>query len=450
MDKEEVVYLPTEELVPYAKNPRHNEDTVDMLCNSIREFGFKVPIIVDKDKVVICGHTRLLSAKKLGLKEVPCIIAEDLSPEKVKAFRLADNKLQEMSGWDFDVLADELSELKDMGFEMEDFAFTPLDFGFDFGPEDDDGDDGDISSEYVTETMSPDDGVKGKEKQNPRSDFVDEEPEEDDDEEIAMPTETICRRGDVIRLGRHWLLCGDALTDLDALMNGTVADIAFTSPPYNAGHLGTGRPQDGQKYLHDEDQQSDEQYAEFLEGAVDALLDHAEEVFINIGFLKESKFAIADLLRSRIHSVKDILYWVKNNPVPALAKNTVSSATELIIALGRNGSRSFRHDPGVWYRVITGNWAGNNRYSKVHRATFPLYLPTEIINRLTDEGATVLDCFGGTGTTLIACEDTGRTCYMCELEPAYCDLIVRRYIERVGMDDDVVMIRDGAEIRPAW
>lgn len=431
-----IVYRDVDSLVPYDKNPRVNADAVPFVARSIDEFGFRVPIVIDADGVIVCGHTRLEAAKSLGMKSVPCVMADDMTPEQVKAYRLADNKVSELSDWDLDFLADELSDIE--GIDMEDFGFTPLDFG-DFDDPDDDGSEPDDEDE-----------IEVRDKQNPRSIMPDEEPEPEP--EPLPDAEAVVKKGDIIELGRHRLHCGDSTSaeDMDALMDGATADIAFTSPPYNAGHLGTGRSQDGAKYLNDADERSDEDYGAFLRTSVDLMLEHSHEAFVNIGVLKGSKSAIIDLLYSEKDRFKDFIYWKKNNPVPALAKNHISSAVELIMAFGRDGSRMFRHDPGIWYGVIEGNWAGNNQFAGMHRATFPLYLPTEVINRMTDDDAVVLDPFGGTGTTLIACEDTGRTCYMQELEPQYCDLIVRRYIERVGGSESVHLYRDGKEMRVSW
>lgn len=428
-DRLQIVYMPVDSLQAYERNPRLNSEAVPLLMASIRDFGFKVPIVVDSDNVIVAGHTRLKAAKALGMTEVPCIVADDLTPAQIKAFRLADNKVAEIAGWDFDMLDLELAELED-DFDMGDFGFILDDY-------DDD--------EIMGEPSDPQSEIMGD---VPEA----EEFEEFEVEEEALVGETIVKTGDRIHLGRHTLRCGDSLSadDLDDLLRGEVVDMAFTSPPYNAGHMDIDRAENGRKYLRDEDVRPEEEYDRFLQDSVALQMERAHEVFINIGILKGSKRSVVKLLNHHLDNFKDLIYWKKSNPVPALAHNHISSATELIIAFGKDGSRVFRHDPGIWYGVIEGPWGGGNPYSKVHRATFPLYLPTEMINRLTPEGATVMDCFGGTGTTLIACEDTGRTCYMQEMEPAYCDIIVRRYIEKVGTDKDVFIERDGEEIRPDW
>lgn len=127
MGKLRIDYVPIDKIKPYEKNPRLNADAVPYIVSSIKEFDFQNPLLLDKNLVVICGHTRLLAAKELGMTELPCIIAKDMSPEKAKAFRLAENSLNALSGWDFDLLQDELGELKEFGFDMEDFGFIDYD-----------------------------------------------------------------------------------------------------------------------------------------------------------------------------------------------------------------------------------------------------------------------------------------------------------------------------------
>lgn len=165
--------LRIEELKPYENNPRINDNAVEAVANSIKEFGFKVPIVIDNDNVIIAGHTRLKAAQKLGLDKVPCIIAADLTPEQVKAFRVADNKTAEIAEWDMELLEQELAELQDMDFDMEQFGF---------------------------EAFSQDDDVEVVE---------DEVPEVDEE------NEPITKRGDIWKLGEHYLMCGDATSEED-------------------------------------------------------------------------------------------------------------------------------------------------------------------------------------------------------------------------------------------
>ena len=189
MEKIKIEYLKTDELTPYTNNPRNNDEAVDYVANSIEEFGFKVPCVIDSEKNVVCGHTRLKAAKKLGIKEVPCIIADDLTEEQIDAFRLADNKTAEIATWDFEKLEIELESIS--GIDMSDFGF-------------------DI-------------------------DLDEEEPTEIVEDEVPEEVETRCKLGDLWQLGNsHRLICGDS-TDpavIDRLMDGVKAKLLLTDPPY--------------------------------------------------------------------------------------------------------------------------------------------------------------------------------------------------------------------------
>lgn len=184
-------YLSVDELIPYENNPRNNDEAVDYVAKSIEEFGFKVPIVVDKNYIVVAGHTRLKASKKLGLEKVPVIIADDLSDEKIKAFRVADNKVAEVAVWKEEELHQELTELEEMLFDMTEFGF---------------------------------DGI---------GELIEEEVEEDDFE-IEETEKPNAKKGDVYKLGEHRLMCGDSVDEKDVknLMGETKADMIFTDPPY--------------------------------------------------------------------------------------------------------------------------------------------------------------------------------------------------------------------------
>lgn len=395
----EIINKRVADLIPYENNPRKNDDAVEYVANSIREFGFKVPIVIDKENVIVAGHTRLKAAEQLGLNEVPCIVVDDLTEEQIKAFRLADNKVGEIAIWDFDALDLELDGISDIDMS---------EFGFDIAIEDD-------------------------------------EPEEIIEDEVPENVEPRCKLGDIWQLGEHRLICGDSTDSavIDRLMDGVKADISITSPPYNADHMdvpkskerGGGTQKSTQKkYLADNDKRTDDEYFEFLCANIDVLLTASQEVFYNIGVGSGSKVAIARILNHYQNQWKEMMYWVKDNPMPVIKESVISSATELIICFGENGSRSFNYfNDRLFHGVINGHSAAlSNEYADIHKATFPIYLPSEIIKRFTPSNGTVLDSFGGTGTTLIACEQLNRKCYMCELDPRYCDVIVERWEKLTG------------------
>jgi DNA modification methylase len=268
---------------------------------------------------------------------------------------------------------------------------------------------------------------------------MEKEAEEDDFDEEKDAVEPICQHGDIWMLGQHTLMCGDSTKaeDFERLMDGQKADLTFTSPPYNAGCLDIkGRNSTKKKYMNDEDTKTDEQYLSFLSSNVNLLLKHSDEVFYNIGVVAGSKIAILGLLYEYREKFKDFIYWKKNNPVNCIAKGVISSAVELIMCFGDNNTRSFKDthfSNGEYYLgVIEGNVASNNEYSKIHKATFPIYLPENIIKNFSSKGSSIIDCFGGTGTTLIACEQLDRKCYMMELDPHYCDVIIARWEKLTG------------------
>ena len=193
----EIIELPIKSLKPYKRNPRKNDKAVEYVANSIRSFGFKVPIVIDSNYEIVCGHTRWKAAKTLGMETVPCIMADDLTEDQIRAFRLADNKTAEMAGWDFDLLELEFNDIDPNLFGMSDFGF-----------------------------------------------FSDDEPQEghtevkEDDFDESTVTESVCKRGQIWRLGDHRLMCGDS-TDADdvaRLMNGEKADMVFTDPPYGVDY----------------------------------------------------------------------------------------------------------------------------------------------------------------------------------------------------------------------
>ena len=220
-DDLKIIYKEVDELIPYVNNPRNNTNAVDAVASSIKNFGFKNPIVIDDGNEIINGHTRMLAAKKLGLTKVPCILADDLSDEEIKAFRLADNKTSELAEWDFDLLNSELEEITemDLDFDMSDFGFEELEK------------------------------------------LEDIEAVEDDyslDEEIIYKT----KAGDVWLLGNHRLMCGDSTkqNDVDKLMNGIKADLLLTDPPYNINYQGCT----SDKLTIKNDSMEDEEFRRFL------------------------------------------------------------------------------------------------------------------------------------------------------------------------------------------
>ena len=223
----EIVLRKTDELIPYINNPRNNKNAVDKVASSIKEFGFKVPVIIDRENVIVTGHTRLLAAQKLGIAEIPCILADDLTPAQIKAFRIADNKVSEFSEWDEEMLKTEFEELGELDFDLSLTGF---------------GDD------EIGTLLGLDEKSAAKE----------------DDYDVVLPEEPKAKSGDIYQLGRHRLMCGDSTKpeNVEQLMDGRKADLFLTDPPYNVDY--EGKTKDSLKIQNDS--MADEVFRKFLVG----------------------------------------------------------------------------------------------------------------------------------------------------------------------------------------
>ena len=390
----QVVNMRITDVVPYENNPRHNDNAVDAVANSIREFGWKQPIVVDKDNVVIVGHTRLKAAQKLGLTEVPVLIADDLTPEKVKAYRLADNKTNELAFWDDELLDIELGDITDI--DMEQFGF-------------------DLSEDEPTETT-------------------------EDDYEAEPPEEPKAKLGDLYQLGNHRLICGDS-TDpavIDRLMDGVKADIAITSPPYgeskSAGirhHYEKGKRRIESLYEGHDD--NIENWFDLMQGGFHTMRTATQAQFINIQMLADNKRELLRFLNDNKDYFVDAIIWDKKKAPPQMESNILNNGFEFIFCFYEEGATRkipFSDFHGNVTNIIELS-AGHNEYANIHKAVYPVELPAKIME-IAKKAASVFDPFGGTGTTLIACEQSNRKCYMCELDPRYIDVIIDRWEQFTG------------------
>lgn len=370
---------PVSRLTPYANNPRNNDDSVPKVAASIREFGFLVPIVARPDGEVLAGHTRLKAALSLGLETVPVLVAGDLDDAKARAFRLADNKVGESSQWDLAALDAELSALGD--FDMGQFGF---------------GEEADEPEEGETEA----DDAPGVE--------VDEAP-------ISVP-------GAVYALGEHRLVCGDS-TDpgtVARLMGGERADLLLTDPPYNVDYEGSaGKIQN--------DSMDDAAFLAFLTRAFRAAagaLKPGSAFYIFHADSEGLNFRLA--AREAELQVRQCLVWVKN-----------------ALVMGRQDYQ-WRHEPCLygWRHGSAHRWLGDRKQTTVlefpkpaksadHPTMKPVALLEALLHNSSERGDLVLDTFGGSGSTLIACERMGRRARLVELEPRFCDVIRRRWAEHV-------------------
>lgn len=392
---EQIKEVPIGDVKPYENNPRNNDGAVEATANSIKEFGWQQPIVVDKDMVIIAGHTRLKAAKQLGLKHVPIVVA-DLSEEQAKAYRLADNKTGELADWDMGLLDDELAEIADIDMS---------DFGFDL----------DI----------PDDG---------------EEAQEDDfDEEV--PEEPKSKLGQIYQLGRHRLMCGDSTKaeDVKKLVGGVQCDLLLTDPPYNVDYGGESMADKKRsKTRKDEtiknDYQDDKQFLGFLTSALSNGFNSMKSgASFYIWYAQSQSIAFYEACRASKLSVRQQLIWNKNSMV-----------------VGRQDYQ-WKHEPCLygWAEGGSHSWYSDRKqttvlnfdrptHSDLHPTMKPVALFDYQIKNSTKSGDVVLDLFGGSGTTIMACEQDGRNACVMEYDPKYVDVIIKRWEDFTGKKAELI------------
>lgn len=346
------------ELIQYEKNPRKNDNAVDYVANSIKEFGFKVPIVIDSNNVIICGHTRYKAAKKLKLKTVPCIIADDLNEEQIKAYRLADNKVAELAEWDFGLLSEELDEIFDI--DMEDFGFS-----------------------LETE---------------------EEKQVEEDDFEPELPEEPKAKLGDIYQLGNHRLMCGSATSveDVDKLLNGAIIHFVYTDPPYGMSAVSKSGVL-SEKYKTDIMNDDDNTVAIESFNLCREKFCNAKQVWWGANYYTEC-----------LPSSECWIVWDKNNG------NSDQTDCELAWANFRSVVRQFT--------------MASEKKNRVHPTQKPCKLFSDIANKFdkNKEFKNVLDLFGGSGSTMMACEQMGKKNFTMELDPRFVDVIIERWEQFTG------------------
>jgi len=399
------------------KNPRFiRDDRFNALVKSIKDapemLKLRELIVVEHGKkfVVIGGNMRLRACKELGMETVPCkVLPADTPVAKLREYAIKDNNGFGEDDWD--VLANEwdAEELQEWGMEL------PMDW--------------DVEGQGdVTAT------------------------EDDFDESEA--TETVCKRGEVWKLGEHRLMCGDSTNadDVARLMDGERADITFSSPPYNMAANGFDKALKSGKvnitydvregtYNEFSDALSDEEYSDLLSNSLQMGLKHSDDVLFNIGILASSKQGLIEMLARNRANFCDVLVWNKNNSIPLglpSSRGMVSHRCELIFCFNQSGNRAFSHPQwrgGKWKgemminRIDSKN-NSDNEYAEIHHATFPVEFAAKVVEAYSEKS--VLDLFGGTGTTMIAAEQLGRKCFMMELDPLYCDVIIARWEKLTG------------------
>ena len=387
----EVALRPIQQIVPYARNARKiPQQAIDKVAASIREFGWRQPIVVDEHDVVVAGHTRLLGAQKLGLKEVPVHVAEGLTDAQIKAYRLMDNRSHQESAWDDSLLGIELGELRDLSVDL---SLT----GFD--------------STELDDLFSLTGGKEG---------LI------EDDEAPDLPEKPISQSGDLWICGPHRVLCGDATRreDLDRLLRGDRADLVFTDPPYNVAYQG---------YTHDKltiqgDKMQPAEFAAFLERAFGCYRSGVKPgASLYVCHASSCQREFQNAIEGAGFEVRCQIIWAKNT-----------------FAWG-HGRYKFQHEPIFYCHVAAQSdaWYGDKTQSTLWHEKkpaanrlHPTMKPVELIERAllnsSKSGDLVLDLFGGSGSTMIACEKRCRAARLAEIDPRYTDVIVRRWQEFTG------------------
>lgn len=446
-----IVDKSVDEIIPYENNPRKNDKAVPAVAKSIQEFGFKVPIVIDKNNIIVNGHTRLKAAKKLGLETVPCIVADDLTPDQIRAFRLADNKVGEIATWDDDKLEEELTELTGI-IDMQDFGFE------------------DFFSKDAQETVQP------------------------GDDDVKEPAAVFVKPGDLWVLGRHKLLCGDATkdTDVDRIMAGEKAQLVHTDPPYGVSYVTQSGKYD---MIKNDDKTGDDLLSTLLVPAFKQYVRvTGPEAAFYIWHASSTRRDFEDALLAAGLLEKQYIIWAKPAPVLGHAdyqwshepcfyaekagqhchfygdrtQRTVWMATihsraamaaslagGVVLTDGK-GSKiyvSAKTPKGKKLRYVRVSdedlqpdstvstvWEIGRDSKTIHPTQKPLEIPIRAINNSSKPGDLVLDFFGGSGSTLIAAEKTGRRCNTIELDPKYCSAIIDRYIETVNDNSQVFRI----------
>lgn len=386
-------------LVPYARNTRtHSDAQIGQVAASISEFGFTNPVLIDADGGIIAGHGRALAAKKLGMPEVPCIRLGHLTDAQKRAYVIADNKLAMNAGWDEKMLALEFKDLSGLDFDL---ALT----GFDLQ---------DINAILAADGATP----EGK---------------TDADAAPEPQAEVVTKLGDVWVLGKHRVMCGDS-TDAEAvalLMNGEKAGMCFTSPPYNAntkagdGDIFTSKKSKklyGEGY---EDNLESDAYVAFAATVLERCFEFVDGfIFWNVSYNAKSRYEYIKQIVGRLPYLIEQICWKKSSTIPF--KGSLMRDWEPIYLFSTDGRRLGLE------AVASNHWeVGNaNAQADSHKACFPVNLPRRAIDLVKPE--LIFEPFSGSGTTIIAAEQTGRRCYAMELSPQYVDVAVRRWQKFTG------------------
>jgi DNA modification methylase len=374
---------------PYENNPRKLKDSaIEKVAMSLKEYGFRQPIVVDKNRIIVVGHTRYRASKKLGFKEVPITVADNLTPEQVNAYRIADNRTAEESEWDSELLKMEIKDL-----EAKDFKLDLLGF----------------NEDQLNDML-----------------FEEKQGLTDEDEVPEAPEEPISKLGDIWKLGKHKLICGDStkLDTYEKLCGETKVDLYLTDPPYNVSYEGKTK----EKLTIQNDKQTDDEFIQFLSQAfvsANSVLKMGGAFYIWHSDSEGLNFRLACIEAK--WKLRQTLIWSKNSMV-----------------MGRQDYH-WQHEPCLygWKEGSSHSWYSDRKQttiikydrptkSKLHPTMKPVGLMEYLVKNSSKQEDIILDSFLGSGSTLIACEKLDRICYGIELDPKYCDVIIKRWENFTG------------------
>lgn len=400
----EMKLVPIDRLVPYINNARtHSPEQINKLRSSLREFGFINPVIIDRDYGVIAGHGRILAAKEEGITEVPCVFADYLTEAQKKAYIIADNRMAMDAGWDEELLRVEIEALQAEAFDVSLTGFDPNEID-------------DLFKENLKDGLHDDDF--------------------DIEAELKRPTFT--KAGDVWTLGRHRLVCGDSTKKetYDILMDGKKANLVLTDPPYNVNYEGTAGK------IKNDHMANDAFYQFLLDAFTNMEAVMADDASIYVFHADTEGLNFRRAFADAGFYLSGCCIWKKNSLV--LGRSPYQWIHEPVLF---GWKKSGKH---AWYagRKETTVWEYDKPKKNADHPTMkPIALLAYPIMNSSMTNALVLDPFGGSGSTLIACEQSERTCYTVELDEKYCDVIVKRYIEQAGSAEGVTVLRDGVTLR---
>ena len=382
----QITKVETEKLIPYARNARtHTSEQVSQICASIKEFGFTNPVLIDEDNVIIAGHGRVMASQRMNLDTVPCVVLKHLTDAQKKAYVIADNQLALNAGWNEELLRVEIEELDGLNFNLELLGFDDID-----------------------KYLNPEQGLT------------------DEDEVPEISKDIISQPNDLWLLGNHKLICGDStdINVIDRLMNNQKADMIFTDPPYGINYSG-GRTQVVEKKTYGKIQ-NDDLTGEDLGGLIKLAFTHTKkdaDVYICVSPLHQKPFL--DQLELLEKPIDAIIVWDKKNA--GLGYMKYRRQCEFILFVrGAEFKKGDKSDFDLW------SIARDNGKEYQHGNQKPVQLIDRALKNSSKRDDLILDLFGGSGSTLLSCEKNSRVNYSIELEPKFCDVILKRWQNYTG------------------